>query len=245
LKVFFLVLARDRNHVDKKIRELEALGVPYLIVCGEKLNHPNVVYRKPRGKYDAINFGSKFIPEDVDVVALNDADTKIHNFEAALRCFNSKSAALIFARVSVKRGPQRLFYAFLDFIRRRVLITASGELMLIGRKVLERILPIKPCKAEDSYILFKVLELKLKAVFCEECYVETERTKTAEKEEPYKRKTVSGVYQALSYSRPPYAIKLFYILLPFISPLLLILGRKGYFLDEGNSARPNRLFTWR
>lgn len=233
MKLFFLVLARDESYVVEKIEELRRTGAPYLIVCGKRLNHPNVVYREPKGKFDAINFGVNFIPEDVDVVALNDVDTKIYNIEAALRYFASSEVALVFARVSVKEGPQKSFYVLLDFIRRKVPIAASGELMLIRRDLLANVFPLKPCKAEDSYILFKVLELKYRAVFCEDCYVETERTKTAEKEEIYKRRTVGGIYQALAYTRPPYLIKIFYILLPIASPLLLVLGKKGYFWTRG------------
>lgn len=233
VKPFFLVLARDEKYVDEKIEELKNIGVPYTIICGAKLNHPNVLYRKPNGKFDAINFGARFVPEYIDVVVLNDVDTKINNLQAALQHFKRKEVALVFARVSVKEGPQKLFYPFLDFIRRRLLIAASGELMLIRRNVFRKILPIKPCKAEDSYILFKVLEFKHKAVFCEECYAETERTKTAEKEEIYKRKAVTGLYQALAGTKPPYVIKLFYILLPIACPLLLVLGKRGYFWMKG------------
>jgi len=233
MKTFFLVLARDQKHVNEKIEELKVLGVPYLIVCGQKLNHPNIVYREPRGKYDAINFGFRFIPEDTDVVILNDVDTKIRNFGAALQCFNRGDAALVFVRVCVKEGPQKLFYNLLDRIRRRLMIAASGELMLVRYNVLRRIIPIKSCKAEDSYILFKVLEFKYRSIFCEECYVETERTKTAEKEELYKRKTVGGIYQALAYTKPPKGIRLFYALLPIACPLLLIFGMKGYFWMRG------------
>jgi len=233
LKLFFLVLARDEKHVNQKIEELKGLGMPYLIVCARNLNHPNVVYREPRGKYDAISFGFRFIPQDTDVVALNDVDTKIRNFEAALQWFYSENIALVFVRVQVKTGPQRLFYAMLDRIRRRLLIAASGELMLIRYNVLKRIVPVKACKAEDSYILFKVLEFKYRAVMCEGCYVETERTKTAEKEEVYKRKTVAGLYQALAYASPPCSVKLFYMFLPVVSPLLLFSGRKGYFWMKG------------
>jgi cellulose synthase/poly-beta-1,6-N-acetylglucosamine synthase-like glycosyltransferase len=233
MKAFFLVLARDEKHVDEKIKELKVLGIPYLIVCGTILNHPNIVYRKPMGKYDAINFGFKFIPEDTDVVVLNDVDTKIRNLEAALRWFHSEDIALIFVRVVVKEGPQKFFYNILDRIRRRLLITASGELMLIRYEAMKKIAPIKPCKAEDSYILFKALESKWRCVFCEECYAETERTKNIEKEETYKRKTVCGIYQALGYTKPTYTIRLFYALLPFFSPFLLLSGRKGYFWMKG------------
>jgi hypothetical protein len=105
--------------------------------------------------------------------------------------------------------------------------------MLMSYNALKRMVPIKPCKAEDSYLLFKALELKNKCVFCEESYVETKRTKTAEKEEIYKRKTVGGIYQALAYTKPPYMIKIFYVLLPLFSPLLLFAGRSGYFWLKG------------
>lgn len=233
MKLFFLVSARDGKHVDEKVRELKALGVEYLIVCGERLNHPNITYREPRGKYDAINFGSRFVPKDVDVVALNDVDTKIHNLEAILEHFQSQDVALVFSRVSVKEGPQRLFKVLLDFVRKRLLIAADGDLMLIRYNVLKKVLPLKACKAEDSYLLFKVLEFKYRAIFCKECYVETEKTNTAEKEEIYKRRTVTGLYQALAYTEPPFCIKLFYVLLPFACPLLLVFGKNGYFWTKG------------
>ena len=55
MRVFFLVLARDRKHVEEKIAELKNLNVPFLIVCGEKINNSNVIFRKAMGKYDAIN----------------------------------------------------------------------------------------------------------------------------------------------------------------------------------------------
>jgi hypothetical protein len=232
-KVFFLVLARDEKHVDEKIEELNALRTPYLVVCGRNLNHPNVIYREPRGKYDAINFGFRFIPEDTDVVALNDVDTKIRNFEAALQLFRFEDVGLVFVRVCVKEGPQKYFYSILDRIRRSFLIAASGELMLIKYGVLRKIIPIKPCKAEDSYILFKALEFKYRSVFCEECYVETERTQIDEKEEVYKRRTVTGIYQALACTNPPCHIKFFYTLLPFFCPLLLVSGKRGYFWTKG------------
>lgn len=233
MKTFFLVLARDENCVIEKIEELQHLQMPFLVVCGKRINHPNLVYREPIGKYDAINFGFEFIPKDVDVVALNDVDTRIEEFGSALRCFNLSNVGLVFARIRVKEGPQRLFYRILDSIRRRYPIVASGELMLVRYDVLKRILPIKPCKAEDTYILFKVMQQRHKCVFCEESYVETVRTKKAEEEEAYKRRTVSGIYQALAYTKPPYAVKLFYMFLPLVCPLLLVSGEKGYFWMKG------------
>lgn len=233
MKLFFLVSARDEKGINRKIDELQILTAPYLIVSGARLNLPNVEYRQPKGKYDAINFGARLVPDDFDVVALNDVDTKIHNLQAAVRHVENKEADLVFVKVLVKEGPQKLFYKILDFIRRRVPITASGELMLIRHEVLNQILPIPPCKAEDSYILFKALELKHKAAFCEECYVRTERTKKIEKEEDYKRINVTGIYQALRYTHPSISIRLFYSLLPFVTPLLLILGKRGYYWMRG------------
>jgi hypothetical protein len=250
MKVLFLVFARDDKYVDEKISELNRLDMPYLLVCGTNLNYPGVVFRNPRGKFDAINFGAEFVPRDVDVVALNDVDTKINNLQAALRQFDTKDVALVFARVSVREGPQKSFYVILDAIRRRVPINASGELMFIKRSTFAHILPVIACKAEDSYILFKVRELKHKVVFCEECSVETERTMNAEEEEDYKRRTVCGLYQALGRTRPPIPIRLFYVLLPFASPMLLVLGKKGYFWTRGiilglaDYLRGDRLGFW-
>lgn len=232
-KFFFLILARDKKHVDNKIRELENFGIPYRIICGERLNYPNVVYRTAHGKYDAINFGAGFVPKDTDIIVMNDVDTTIFNLNLTLRYFNDKKVGLVFGTEIVQEGPQNLFFKILNPIRKKIPIAATGELMLIRREIFERICPLKPCKAEDTYILFKVLEYGYRTVFCEDCYAETERTKTAEKEEIYKRKTVTGIYQALSYTRPPLLVKLFYIFLPIASPILLVLGKKGYFWMRG------------
>ena len=82
--------------VAEKISELEEMDVPFLVVCGEKINHPKVVYRKANGKWDAVNYGSQFVPEKTNVVVLNDVDTKIHNFEYALtRLSNEISGARV------------------------------------------------------------------------------------------------------------------------------------------------------
>jgi len=98
MKVFFLVLARDETHVSEKIEELKQLEVPYLVVCGERIGNSHIIYRKRKGKYDAINYGAGFIPKDADLVVLNDVDTKICNFEEALKNFRSKNVALVFAK---------------------------------------------------------------------------------------------------------------------------------------------------
>jgi hypothetical protein len=105
--------------------------------------------------------------------------------------------------------------------------------MLVRQRFLERILPLKRCKAEDSYMLFKILETGGKVAFCEDCYVVTERTSSSDQEESYKRRTVGGIYQALAMSKPPLVVRLFYSLLPFVSPLLLVLGRNGYYWSRG------------
>lgn len=233
MRVFFVVLARDAKGVERKAAELNNLGYPYVIVCGEKTNIRNTVYREPRGKYDAVNFGIKFIPTETDLVAFNDVDTVIHNFGAGLDLFHDHTISLVFARVDVESGPQLSFYTLLDSLRTRVPIAASGELMLIRHEALKEIMPLKACKAEDSYILFKLLEKGGKAVFSKECYVTTERTAFSEEEEHYKRRTLGGIYQALSMARPPAITRLFYTLLPFLSPLLLVSGRKGYYWTKG------------
>jgi len=203
------------------------------VVCGEKLRDPNVVYRAPKGKYDAINFGVALMPRGIDIVALNDVDTKIHGLYRMLHYFKFKNVALVFAKPYVREGPQRTFYTIMNAIRRLLPIASSGELMLIRRKVLDETLPLRPCKAEDSYILFKVLERGYRVVFCQECMAETERTKSVKGEEEYKRINVTGLYQALSFTKPPVSICLFYLLLPLISPLLLILGKQGYCWSKG------------
>lgn len=251
MKIFFVVLARDAAKLPEKTRELDALGYSYVIVCGEKVSYPNVVYREPKGKFDAINFGLKFVPSDSDVVALNDVDTTIHNFGAALRLLQDEEVALVFVKVRVTGGPQVGFYSILDFLRSKVPIAASGELMLIRQSFLKGMIPLKECKAEDSYILFKVLEKGGEIAFSEQTYVVTKRTTRVEQEEAYKRRTTGGIYQALSMTKPPVVIRLFYLLLPFVSPLLLVLGKKGYYWSRGiilgfvDYVRGDRTGTWR
>jgi cellulose synthase/poly-beta-1,6-N-acetylglucosamine synthase-like glycosyltransferase len=226
INLFFIVLARDQRHVREKIMELENMRIPYLIVCGEKMDHPKVVYREARGKWDAINFGSQFVSKDADVVVLNDVDTRIHNFEHVLSHLYD-GIDLVYCRVNVTKGSQVKFYRIADPIRKRFHIFASGELMLIKREVFKRVLPIPPCIAEDSYILFKALELGYRAHFCTKTYVITERTINTKEEENYKARTTLGIYQALKYTRPPPWIRTFYGLLPMAAPLLALAGDDG------------------
>jgi len=233
MRVFFIVLARDSTGVEEKLEEISALGYPALVVCGEKMEHTNVLYRPARGKYDAMNFGLSFVPADTDVVAFSDVDAKIHNFEAALDFFQDEDVSLVFAKVRVEKGPQRAFYFLLDSLRRRLPIAASGELLLVRHGYIRSIAPIKACKAEDSYILFKILEKRGKAIFCEKCYVTTSRTMHAKEEQVYKRRTVGGIYQALALTKPPRTVKLFYALLPFLSLILIAAGENGFFWFRG------------
>lgn len=225
-EIFFVVLARTKDGVKEKIAELENLGIPFIIVCGEKTDRPNVVYRPKKGKFDAINFGAKFLRPETKVVCLNDVDTRIYNFEKSLSKL-SKGLVLVFCKVRLDSGPQVHFYSLLDRIRSSLPINSSGELMLVERRVFDRILPIPPCKTEDNYISFRVLELGYKLFFCEDCWVETKRTQTLDEEERYKTRTVTGLYQALSLTEPPILVRVFYLILPFLTPLLLLQGRRG------------------
>ena len=212
--------------------ELEGMRVPYIVVCGERLNHPNVVYREARGKWDAINFGSRFVPREAEVVVLNDVDTRIHNFEHALSYLKGE-ADIVYCKVNVLKGPQIKFYRIADPIRKRFHIFASGELMLMRRKVFENVLPIPPCIAEDSYLLFKALELGYRAHFCTKAYVTTRRTVNAEEEVAYKARTTLGIYQALKYTRSTPWIRAFYGFLPLFAPLLALAGEEGRAWSRG------------
>jgi len=233
LSTWFLVSARDERYVKEKANELIQLGFPFTIVCGAKIDQPNVVVRPPRGKYDAINFGFSLVPKSFEITALNDVDTRVYGIEEALQEMQDSSVGLVFAAVRPEGGPQVLFYRILDAVRSIVPIAASGELMFIRRSVLERILPLRPCKAEDSNILFKVLELGMKAKFVTRCYVRTRRTSNKSGEFLYKRINVCGMYQALSLSRPPAIVRAFYFMLPLFSPILVCAGPVGYCWAKG------------
>jgi hypothetical protein len=231
--VCFIVLARTQEGIAEKTSELRKLGIPFIIVCAEKINSQDVIYRQKKGKFDAINYTARFIDEKIKIVCLNDVDTKIHNFEKALEMMIDKRASLVFCKVKVDSGPQVQFYALMDKIRRNILITSSGELMLIQKKVFDQILPIPPCKTEDNYISFKVKELGYSVSFCEECWVETKRTQTLEEESQYKTRTVTGIYQALSLTKGSPLTRAFYLIFPLITPLLLLQGKRGAAWTKG------------
>ena len=223
---FFLVFARDRNNVRDKLDELASLGISrFLIVCGEKVDDPNVRYREAVGKWDAVNFGSKFIPSEARVIVLNDADARIHSLDEALK--RSRKADLVYCRVQVAEGPQTKFYKILDRVRHRLHIAASGELMLISRQVFDHLLPIPPCAAEDTYLMLKALQMGRRVEFCKETYVTTSRTSSPAEERRYKTRTTLGIYQALKLSNPPPEIRVFYMFLPFMAPLLALGGSAG------------------
>jgi cellulose synthase/poly-beta-1,6-N-acetylglucosamine synthase-like glycosyltransferase len=250
---FFVVLARDRAHVTEKAVELTRLGVPFIVLCGENMRQPHVVYRVPIGKYDAINFvlQANLIPKNAEIVAFNDVDTKITGFSSMLQQFADSKVGIAYATELVKDGPQRNFFAVFNPVRKLFPLAASGELMLIRTELLRQILPLKPCKAEDTLIMFKALELGNKVVFCDDCFAETERTKTGQKEELYKRKTVAGIYQALSFTNPPPMVRLLYSMLPFLSIVFMVMGSDGYYTFRGillgflDFRRGDRSGTWK
>jgi hypothetical protein len=77
--VFFVVLARDKQKVLRKIAELDEMKLRYIVLCREKMDHRMGIYRRARGKWDAINYARRFIPADTSIVARN--DTSICNLE--------------------------------------------------------------------------------------------------------------------------------------------------------------------
>ncbi len=211
--------------VESKISELESYGFPYTVVCGEEMAANRVVFRKPAGKWDAINYGCEFVPSNVDVVAINDVDTTIHNLEHALAL--TSEFDLVYCAVKPDGGPQVAFYAFADPLRARLNLFASGELMMIRKPKLDRLIPIPPCMAEDSYLLFKAMELNYPVRFCSDAYVTTSRTANAAQETAYKERTTLGILQALDYARPSVAIRLFYRSLPLLAVPLMLMGENG------------------
>jgi len=237
-KLFVLVLARDRRLVEAKLSDLKSYNIPYAVVCGEKLDAPGVEYREALGKWDAINFGYRLIPEDTDVVIINDVDTSIHRLDSALAM--ASRFDLVYCAVRPGEGPQKSFYAFADPLRERLNLFASGELMLVRKKALDKLMPVPPCMAEDSYLLFKAMELNLSVRFCRDAYVTTSRTTNASEEVAYKERTTLGILQALDYAKPPITVRVFYRSLPILAMLLMLMGENGRAWGSG-IARASRL----
>lgn len=217
--------------VESKIREIESYGFPYLVVCGEEMAIDGVEFRRPIGKWDAINYGYRSVPDDTDVVAINDVDTTIHEMDSALSL--TSRFDLVYCAVNPGTGPQTSFYTFADPLRARLNLFASGELMMIRKRTLDKLIPIPACMAEDSYLLFKALELNFSVRFCREAYVTTLRTTTAAEEAAYKERTTLGILQALDYSRPSFAIRLFYLALPLFALPLMLMGENGHAWASG------------
>jgi hypothetical protein len=220
-----LVPARDQLHLEEKIEELRSMGIQFMVICGERNNHPEVQYRRPIGKWDAINYGSQCIPSQTEIVVLNDVDTRIHNLERAFSYLNE--ADMVICKVRVGSGPQKKFYRILDPIRGHIPIAASGELMIVKRELFNRLIPLPPCTAEDSYMMFRAIELGYRVKFINETFVTTERTADSVEEEAYKIRTTLGIYQALRLTRPPPHIRAFYRLLPLIAIFLAVGGPDG------------------
>jgi len=213
--------------VDSKISELTEMGVPFLVICGDRAEDPRVLHRIPNGKWDAINYGMAKVPSSSEVIVMNDVDTKIHRLDRALRLLED-GTDIVYCKVYPTSGPQVRFYKLLDLLRRSGLhIAASGELLIAKKEVLDSLLPIPPCIAEDTLLVFRALESGYRVRFCEETFVVTRRTEKAEEEVRYKSRTTQGIYQALSHSNPPILIKVFYAILPLLSLLLLCVGRDG------------------
>jgi hypothetical protein len=226
MKPFCLVLARDANSIETKINEIERLGLPFIIVCGEIFNDPRVVHRFPNGKWDAINFGYRYIPEEADVVVLNDVDTEIHGLDHMFMSVAGGSD-FVYAAVRPSEGPQPKFYAIANPLNRALRVFAMGELVVVRRKLLDKLIPIPPCLAEDTYLLFKAMELNYKVDFCDDAYVRTSRTSSAREEVLYKERTTLGILQALDCARPPPWIRLFYRSLPIFALMLMLGGEDG------------------
>ena len=226
------MLARDAKSIRTKIHEIERIGLPFIVVCGENFHDSRVVYRVPVGKWDAINYGYGYIPQENDVVVLNDVDTEIHGLE---HMFSSVSGGsdFVYAAVRPSGGPQPKFYAIANPLNRVLKIFAMGELVVIRKQLLDKLMPIPPCLAEDTYLLFKAMELNYKAEFCEDAYVNTFRTSLISEEVLYKERTTLGILQALDYTKPPPWIRLFYRSLPFLAAMLMLAGEDGRAWGKG------------
>jgi hypothetical protein len=226
-RVVVVVPARDRHGVEAKVSELEALHVDYLIVCGESMPGDHILFRPRAGKYDALNAGIAQVLPGADVIVLNDVDTHLPDLSGPIEALSRSGADMVFCRVAVESGPQQRFYRLLDLLRDYLPIAASGELVIVRASALERLLPMPPTLAEDTWLLFKFRELRRKVVFWTATAVTTRRTETLAEEVAYKQRTVCGIYQALTITRPGALVTLFYGILPFIAPALLLTGPGG------------------
>jgi cellulose synthase/poly-beta-1,6-N-acetylglucosamine synthase-like glycosyltransferase len=220
------VLARNAKLIQTKIYEIERIGLPFIVICGENFPDSRVVQRAPVGKWDAINYGYGLIPRETDVVVLNDVDTEIHGLEHMLSSV-VEGSDFAYAAVRPSGGSQPKFYAIANPLNRVLKIFAMGELVVIRKKVLDNLMPIPPCLAEDTYLLFKAMELNYKVDFCEDAYVNTIRTSSISEEVLYKERTTLGILQALDYTRPPPWIILFYRSLPILAAMLMLGGEDG------------------
>jgi hypothetical protein len=226
-RVAVVVPARDRQGVEAKIAELEALGLDFVIVCGDPMEGDHILYRPPAGKYDAVNAGLAHMLARAEIVVLNDVDTRIEDLGGPVEALGRTGADMVFCRVAVASGPQREFYRLLDLIRDYVPVASSGELVVVRASSLAEVLPIPPTLTDDTWLLFKFLERGRRVVFWKGLAVSTRRTETFEEEAAYKQRNVYGIYQALALTRPGVTITMFYALLPFLSPVLLLAGPGG------------------
>jgi len=233
--IFVIVPARDSDGVLRKHVELRKLGLRHLIVCGQRSTVKDSIYRTPRGKYDAINVGLQHLPKRTAIVVLNDVDTRIVNFEKGLVHFGNPDVGLVITSVELPIGAHSTFNRLIDAIRQHFIIAANGELMFFRRQIFDMIGKVKPCKAEDTLLMFEALRLGYRVVFESNCHTITSRTSTSslKNEEIFKRKVVCGIYQAIYLADAPIMVKLFYGLLPFASILLLAVGKKGMYWVRG------------
>lgn len=232
--VFAIIVTRDLRALGDKLKSFDDLEIDYVIISGEPSRNPRVRYREPMGKFDALNYGFDLIPQNKSLVILNDSDTIVENIEKGFEWFSDPRVGLVHGSIQVTGGPQVLFYRILYGVMNLIgPVVANGEFMIIRKNVLKKIVPLPPCKAEDSLLAFRVLQAGLKVVRDNRITVITTRTKRASKEEDYKRINVCGLYQALSLSSPPIMIRVFYSVLPLFAPLLLIAGGTGRFWLRG------------
>lgn len=232
-RTLVIVPARDSRFVRQKVTELSQYGLDYIVICGDYLEMPNVFFREARGKWDAINFSWGLIDHSKEIIVFNDVDTSIRGLNHALQRLQHEEVSMVFGTETVTKGPQRSWFALMNRLRSIIPVASSGELMVIRKSALESVLPIPPCLAEDTYVLFKLLEKGKRIAFEPRCSCSTVRTVTHEEEAQYKRRTVLGIYQALTYSKPPPLVRFLYALLPFISILLLVNGRDGFSWVKG------------